>query len=1069
MFLRRLPTIQDQRGSALTITLMSLVLISIIVLAFFTRSHLNRQISFSSAGQYRVDLVADTAMDTIVGDLRSEMVAGSTGSSANSYTIYVPTTNAAVVPCRIADQSFPNVVKMSASGSNFWNGACYNSTTPNPARSGSNNSTAAASLNGRYIDSVRWNAPYLLGPTLPAGFTSPDWVVITRQGAITDASKMPLVGGSNGLANKSTANPNYAVGRYAYVIYDEGGLLDVNVAGAPPGATVPADFTTKRGVLPQVDITTGIIPSLDGTSATKFLQWRNQASASSYGTDVLSATNGFTTTFAPGDQVLVSRQDLIHYAANSGLSTSALQYLGTFSREINAPSYTPPTLGSANRPGVSGTTYGAAASVVGYDNLFNPSLINSRVTTSFTRKSDGTTATVGEPLIKYRFPLSRLALVTHTATGDTTSDIYNYFGLTRSSASDPWIYRSGTNAILTLSAVAAAGREPDFFELLQAAIQVGSLGKGSGNFIATVLAGDNNTYYQIMQIGANLISQYTTDSYPTRVSFDSTEFDGIENLPYLYRVFEYPYRFHGSPTIGIWYQPEVWNPHAGASSSPSAPSQFRFTIIGGTNAYAQFYGTGVPAPTAARSPLPPLFTTSPGITFTSSDFSTPVLLQYLGTAGADASGPNDHVVDGANNFIGICLGKANAPETNYQIDSVQFPVAYDRGGAHPSGVLTFALQYSDAGQWVTYSQFRYIRTGGDESDGSNKFQNYYQGNWGYCATIADPRSDRFGALNSWNVSNFQNTARTDGGNGYWAMGWQGSITAGEWLGWTNPAPGSISGGPGSNCLSIYPGCLSDNLSTSASRYVDCDGVLRPADGAYTTGIVSTGGYPQATDAVNKPFSRPVILNRAFRSVAEMGYAFRGTPWKHLDFFTQQSADAALLDLFCLNESPPPPMPAQSTEPVAQAGRLNLNTRQQPVLQAVLAGAIKAEDATTPISSTEANTLATNLVTLTSASPLLNRSELVTRWISQSNIAYTSGTDTNIKRRREAAIRALADIGNTRTWNLLIDVIAQSGRYAPSASTLNQFTVEGERRYWLHVAIDRYTGKVVSKFLEPVYE
>jgi hypothetical protein len=30
-------------------------------------------------------------------------------------------------------------------------------------------------------------------------------------------------------------------------------------------------------------------------------------------------------------------------------------------------------------------------------------------------------------------------------------------------------------------------------------------------------------------------------------------------------------------------------------------------------------------------------------------------------------------------------------------------------------------------------------------------------------------------------------------------------------------------------------------------------------------------------------------------------------------------------------------------------------------------------------------------------------------------------------------------------------------------------VEGERRYWLHVAIDRYTGQVVDKQLEVVNE
>ncbi len=86
--------------------------------------------------------------------------------------------------------------------------------------------------------------------------------------------------------------------------------------------------------------------------------------------------------------------------------------------------------------------------------------------------------------------------------------------------------------------------------------------------------------------------------------------------------------------------------------------------------------------------------------------------------------------------------------------------------------------------------------------------------------------------------------------------------------------------------------------------------------------------------------------------------------------------------------------------------------------------------------------------------------------------FTSSTDAAIKRRRECVMRALADAGNTRTWNLLIDVIAQTGRYpatATSAADLPKFIVNGESRYWVHVAIDRYTGAIVAESFEPVEE
>ena len=86
-----------------------------------------------------------------------------------------------------------------------------------------------------------------------------------------------------------------------------------------------------------------------------------------------------------------------------------------------------------------------------------------------------------------------------------------------------------------------------------------------------------------------------------------------------------------------------------------------------------------------------------------------------------------------------------------------------------------------------------------------------------------------------------------------------------------------------------------------------------------------------------------------------------------------------------------------------------------------------------------------------------------------NAAIAAMAPSGIKTEAEAAVRAVAESSNTRTWNFLIDIIAQAGRYPPSASTLDNFVVDGERRYWLHVAIDRYTGQVVDQQLEVVNE
>lgn len=244
-----------------------------------------------------------------------------------------------------------------------------------------------------------------------------------------------------------------------------------------------------------------------------------------------------------------------------------------------------------------------------------------------------------------------------------------------------------------------------------------------------------------------------------------------------------------------------------------------------------------------------------------------------------------------------------------------------------------------------------------------------------------------------------------------------------------------------------PGGGTANPQTAGNPvYADLDAQARPGDALYASPSPLVLGASTA---------RPVILNRPFRSVGELGYVFRDLPWKTLDFFTASSADAALLDLFSLNGGQP-----------VLGGRLNPNTRQKSVLSAVIAGATQGSGGSgTTISSDNANSIADAVIALSKAAPFANRSELVTRLMADASLAKIS----TIKSEREGVVRALADCANTRTWNLLIDLIAQVGRYPSTANSLDKFVVEGERHYWLHVAIDRYTGQIVDKQLEVVRE
>lgn len=54
----------------------------------------------------------------------------------------------------------------------------------------------------------------------------------------------------------------------------------------------------------------------------------------------------------------------------------------------------------------------------------------------------------------------------------------------------------------------------------------------------------------------------------------------------------------------------------------------------------------------------------------------------------------------------------------------------------------------------------------------------------------------------------------------------------------------------------------------------------------------------------------------------------------------------------------------------------------------------------------------------------------------------------------------ADIGQTTTWNLMIDPISQYGHFTTGATNASQFIVEGEQHYWMSIAIDRRTGAIV---------
>jgi hypothetical protein len=172
-------------------------------------------------------------------------------------------------------------------------------------------------------------------------------------------------------------------------------------------------------------------------------------------------------------------------------------------------------------------------------------------------------------------------------------------------------------------------------------------------------------------------------------------------------------------------------------------------------------------------------------------------------------------------------------------------------------------------------------------------------------------------------------------------------------------------------------------------------------------------------------------------------------------------DPALLDFFTYNKAS------------VRSGIVSLNTRQPRVLAALLKGAIYNNASSSTVNNSDAITAANSIVRTNYASNTYAFSRAEIANLSKA-VAVTNGPFTNddtqplgTSEARETIARALSEVVQARTWGLLIDLIAQTGHYAPNATGLANFVVEGEKRYWLHIAIDRFDGTIVGQQLEEV--
>src|SRR5438552_2984525 len=267
-----------KRGAALLIVLAFVVLLTGVSVAYLSRSTSDRQVAHGSFNQSKADQLVSSAMDNIIGDLRQEIsrpegsARATYGSGNNVYYVYTPTSSTNMVPRRSGNlTAAANFIRRSVSPDNI--------VAPGlPSFASAVNSAPADPANPKRGDvtKARWNKHYLVpkanttnDSTDPiASFTAPDWVFVTSDTSNQTAGRRII-----------TAPDQTVIGRYAYAIYDEGALLDVNVAGYPTGTT--ATQSGRKGSLAYADLTAlGNYPIHNGESGSayqvdKLVGWRN--------------------------------------------------------------------------------------------------------------------------------------------------------------------------------------------------------------------------------------------------------------------------------------------------------------------------------------------------------------------------------------------------------------------------------------------------------------------------------------------------------------------------------------------------------------------------------------------------------------------------------------------------------------------------------------------------------------------------------------------------------------------------------------------------------------------------
>jgi len=621
----------------------------------------------------------------------------------------------------------------------------------------------------------------------------------------------------------------------------------------------------------------------------------------------------------------------------------------------------------------------------------------------------------------------------------------------------------------------------------------------------------------VLSIGANLIAQSHADSYPVRIACNvggtTMEAVGAARLPYINALAACPVGVTANSGGMNWLLvPNLWDPfrdtwdltEANAGNTGNKPlstpgylrPSVRITIKGTGPGSSATVGFGVASTVANSGRIDPVTPFSSVPLASSSQLLqtgqivTPPASTVVGRDGflqAMRMGISD-LVNPLSSFDPKTLGNTTTPSWNdvarpqndnsntlradhFAVFRLSANIPADTTG-YPVLVLFPGFQVemeyqSPNGNWYPYSFLQ----------GNNAFSTWISSNLNIATKYSQygtpPSNTAPTIVNEGTTSTITRWDTVAGGVAalarapMFAKADTRSIRYNSKIGTLTLAANSA-GIIGSIWPSAYTSVPAMPPETNPAIYSQTSGDNAPA--------ASVGGNSNPYGETSGDPVRPVMMNRPFRSVGEMAYAFRDQPFRTLSFSwtpTSPNPDAALLDLFSVNN--------YTDSSGTRGGVVSLNSRQAPALGGVLTGTARQENTPrgtggnplptpAPLASPSANSVATNLTLSTISTPLVNRAGLATVIANETGLGPTVP-----KTERESIARALGETVQTRTWNLLIDVIAQTGRYSPNLTQnpnpadLPKFVVEGEQHYWVHVAIDRFTGQVIEKQIEVVNE